>query len=129
MSDKTLRSIPANLTDRSQVLHRVDGRVRNDPVSTDVALLPTERALPIRRFFSWPGKRNYEGSWWSSTVRAHVLFESLLEREYLLAADFDPRVVSIAAQPVALLCRAVPAAKSTTSPIISFGCRTTTDAW
>lgn len=98
-----LQSLPKNLTDSTRILHRVDGTVRNDSVSADVALLPTERALPIRRFFSWPGKRNYDGSWWSSTVRAHVLFESLLEREYLLAADFDPRVVGIAAQPVALL--------------------------
>jgi hypothetical protein len=103
VSDKMLRSLPENLTDRNRILHRVDGTVRNDPVSADVALLPTERALPIRRFFSWPGKRNYEGSWWSSTVRTHLLFESLLEREYLLAADFDARVVGIAAQPVALL--------------------------
>lgn len=103
MSDKMLRSLPKNMTDRTRIRHRVDGMVRNDPVSADVALLPTERALPIRRFFSWPGKRNYDGSWWSSTVRAHVLFESLLEREYLLAADFDPGVVGIAAQPAALL--------------------------
>ncbi len=103
MSNKILRALPKNMTDRARILHRVDGMVRNDSVSADVALLPTERALPIRRFFSWPGKRNYDGSWWSSTVRAHVLFESLLEREYLLAADFDPGVVGIAAQPAALL--------------------------
>ena len=103
VSDKVLRSLPKNMTDSTRILHRLDGTVRNDPVAADVALLPTERALPIRRFFSWPGKRNYDGSWWSSTVRAHVLFESLLEREYLLAADFDTRVVGIAAQPVALL--------------------------
>ena len=51
--------------------------------------LPTERALPIRRFFSLPGKRSYEDSRWSSTVRIHLLFESLMERESLLAADFD----------------------------------------
>jgi hypothetical protein len=95
--------VAENMTDSTRILHRLDGTVRNDPVAADVALLPTERALPIRRFFSWPGKRNYDGSWWSSTVRAHVLFESLLEREYLLAADFDTRVVGIAAQPVALL--------------------------
>lgn len=27
---------------------------------------PFEDALPIREFFAWPGKRNYEGLWWSS---------------------------------------------------------------
>jgi hypothetical protein len=36
-------------------------------------------------------------------VRAHVPFESLLEREYLMSADFDPHVVAVAAQPLALL--------------------------
>jgi hypothetical protein len=34
---------------------------------------------------------------------AHVAFESLLEREYLMWADFEPDIVAIAAQPVALL--------------------------
>lgn len=58
---------------------------------------------PIREFFSWPGKRNYEGLYWSSTSRAHVDFESLLEREYLMAADHAPDIVAIAAQPLALL--------------------------
>jgi hypothetical protein len=77
--------------------------VRDEAASPDVASWPTEDALPIRRFFSWPGKRNYEGSWWSSTTRVHVGFESLLERDYLLAADLDVEVVAIAAQPLALL--------------------------
>ena len=97
------RSLPANSTDRTRALLQLEGRIRNEAVSTDLASLVAERATPIRQFFAWPGKRNYEGLWWSSTVRAHVLFESLLEREYLLAADFDPRVVGISAQPLALL--------------------------
>lgn len=72
-------------------------------MSAEVASLPTEDALPIRQFFAWPGKRNYEGVWWSSTNRGHVEFESLLEREYLLAADATVDVVAVAAQPLALL--------------------------
>jgi hypothetical protein len=40
---------------------RLDGPTRNDDVSPDLALLAVERAIPIRRFFAWPGKRNYEG--------------------------------------------------------------------
>ncbi|HZE16859.1 MAG TPA: hypothetical protein VE197_14795, partial [Mycobacterium sp.] len=62
----------------TRVLMRLDGGVRNDAVSTEVASLPTEDALPIRQFYAWPGKRNYEGAWWSSTNRGHVAFESLL---------------------------------------------------
>jgi hypothetical protein len=97
------QSLPVNSTDRTRVLVRLDGPTRNDDVSPDLALLAVERAIPIRRFFAWPGKRNYEGLWWSSTVCAHVPFESLLEREYLMWADFEPDIVAIAAQPLALL--------------------------
>ena len=62
-----------------------------------------ESSLPVRAFFAWPGKRNYEGPWWSSTVRAHVGFESLLERDFLMLADYDRDVVGIASQPFAVL--------------------------
>jgi hypothetical protein len=98
-----LRSLPHNVMDVTRVLVRLDGAVRNVAVSAEVASLRTEDALPIRQFFAWPGKRNYEGVWWSSTNRGHVAFESLLEREYLLAADADVDVVAVAAQPLALL--------------------------
>ncbi|WP_307857450.1 TnsA-like heteromeric transposase endonuclease subunit [Mycobacterium sp. SM1] len=98
-----VESLPVNATDRTRVLLRLDGATRNDDVSADLALLAVERAIPTRRFFAWPGKRNYEGLWWSSTVRAHVPFESLLEREYLMSADFEPQIVAIAAQPLAFL--------------------------
>jgi hypothetical protein len=80
-----LESLPVNSTGQTRVLWRVDGVVSNGDASADLSLLPLERATPIRRFFAWTGKRNYEGSWWSSTVRAHVPFESLLERQYLMS--------------------------------------------
>ncbi len=91
------------MTDRTRVLYRLNGTLLDEPVSPELAAASTERALPMRQFFAWPGKRNYEGSWWSSTVRGHVVFESLLEREFLLAADYDPEIVGISAQPMALL--------------------------
>lgn len=56
----------------------------------------------MRSFFAWPGKRNYEGSWWSGTVRAHVGFESLLERDFLMHTDYDRAVAGIASQLFAL---------------------------
>lgn len=98
-----LRSLPRNVTDVTRVLACVDGTVQNLQLSHDVGSVPLERATPIREFFSWPGKRNYEGLYWSSTNRRHVDFESLLERDYLLAADNAPDIVAIAAQPLALL--------------------------
>ncbi|WP_267890608.1 TnsA-like heteromeric transposase endonuclease subunit [Mycobacteroides abscessus] len=81
----------------------IDGAVHNLRLSPDVGSLEVARMTPIREFFSWPGKRNYEGLYWSSTNRAHVDFESLLEREYLMAADHAPDIVAIAAQPLAVL--------------------------
>ncbi|MCI4675800.1 TnsA-like heteromeric transposase endonuclease subunit [Candidatus Mycolicibacterium alkanivorans] len=87
----------------TRVLACVDGTVQNLELSLGVGSVRVERATPIREFFSWPGKRNYEGLYWSSTNRGHVDFESLLEREFLLSADAATDVVAIAAQPLALL--------------------------
>jgi len=98
-----LRSLPRNATNVTRVLVCVDGTVQNLQLSPAVVSVRIERATPIREFFSWPGKRNYEGLYWSSTNRGHVDFESLLEREYLLSADTATDVVAIAAQPLALL--------------------------
>lgn len=98
-----LRSLPRNVTDVTRVLTCVDGVLQNLALLPDVGSTRLEQSTPIREFFSWPGKRNYEGVYWSSTNRRHVVFESLLEREYLLTADLANDVVAIAAQPLALL--------------------------
>lgn len=98
-----LRSLPLNATDSVRVLGRFETGVFEASLPGDVASRPFESALPVRSFFAWPGKRNYEGSWWSSTARRHVGFESLLEREFLMLADHGEDVVGIASQPFALL--------------------------
>src|SRR4051812_635578 len=103
MARSSLRPLPGNVTDVTRGLVLLAGGVPNEAVSAEVASLPAEDALPIQQFFAWPGKRNYEGVWWSSANRGHVAFESLLEREYLLAADAAIDVVAVAAQPLALL--------------------------
>jgi hypothetical protein len=92
-----------NATDSVRVLARFEAGMFDAGISRTVSTSRFESTLPVRSFFAWPGKRNYEGSWWSSTVRAHVGFESLLEREFLMAADHDRDVVGIASQPFALL--------------------------
>jgi hypothetical protein len=99
----TLRSLPTHLTSEPRVLVQMDEALLNEAVSASLASLALEKALPVRRFVSWQGKRNYEGVWWSSTTRRHIPFESLLERQYLMAADFDGEVLGIASQPLALL--------------------------
>lgn len=52
------------------------------------------------RVFRWHrDQAHYSGWYWSATMGGHVVYESRLELARLLLADFDPRVVSIAAQP------------------------------
>ncbi|WP_427019132.1 TnsA-like heteromeric transposase endonuclease subunit (plasmid) [Pseudarthrobacter sp. P1] len=98
-----LRSMPSNMADEGRLLACLVDGMANAPVSTALASLALESALPVRAFFSWPGKRNYEGVWWSSTTRSHVGFESLLEREFLMSADYDRDLVGVASQPFAFL--------------------------
>ncbi|WP_078294456.1 TnsA-like heteromeric transposase endonuclease subunit [Mycobacterium sp. D16R24] len=98
-----LRTLPVNATDRVRVFARLNGVIENLEFSTQLSQVPMETAATVREFFSWPDKPNYEGLWWSSTARRHVCFESLLEAEYLMACDYDPNVVAIAAQPMAFL--------------------------
>ncbi|MCA0181102.1 MAG: TnsA-like heteromeric transposase endonuclease subunit [Actinobacteria bacterium] len=57
------------------------------------------RGLPVRSFPSYAGMGHYPGWWWSATVGDHVGYESLLERDRLMLADFDRDVVAILSQP------------------------------
>lgn len=97
--------LPANATETALVLVRLPGaaRVESWHVGAGLNALPVESAEPIRRFYSWSGKRNYEGRWWFSTSRKHVVFESLLERDALMMADFSVEVIAASAQPLAFL--------------------------
>jgi hypothetical protein len=56
-------------------------------------------AIPWRTFRWYAGQRHYSGTWWSSTMRDHVIYESRLELSRLVLADFDPAVRRIVAQP------------------------------
>lgn len=57
------------------------------------------RALPARLPPWHAGQRHYPGLYWTRTTRGHVVYESLLERDRIMLADFDPTVTWIAAQP------------------------------
>lgn len=57
---------------------------------------------PIRDFAWHPKMTHYPGWFWSATMEDLVGYESLLERDWLLLADFDPNVVAIASQPFGL---------------------------
>ncbi|WP_353361463.1 TnsA-like heteromeric transposase endonuclease subunit [Mycobacterium sp.] len=58
-----------------------------------------ECGCPVRRFRSRKGQRHLSGLWWSAKTGGHVDFESWLERDHVMALDFDAAVVGIASQP------------------------------
>jgi hypothetical protein len=59
-------------------------------------------ASPWRTFRWHKGQTHYSGTYWSSTNRDHVIYESRLELARLLLADFDESVQRILAQPFLL---------------------------
>ncbi|MDO5619655.1 TnsA-like heteromeric transposase endonuclease subunit [Kocuria sp.] len=98
------RTLPANVTDTTLVLwSSEDAGWQSQPIDASMSNVRLDDARPAREFAAWPGKRNYEGLWWSSTTRSHVGFESLLERDALLWFDWDADVVGVSSQPVAFL--------------------------
>ncbi|MET7770491.1 TnsA-like heteromeric transposase endonuclease subunit [Nocardia sp. NPDC005366] len=62
-----------------------------------------EIAGPVRSFPSYRGQRNFPGWYWSATLGRRVGFESWVERDHLVALDFDPAVVGVVSQPFRLL--------------------------
>ncbi len=54
---------------------------------------------PVREFSWRPRQGNYPGWLWTATTRTLVGYESLLERDRVLLADFDPAVAGISSQP------------------------------
>jgi hypothetical protein len=58
---------------------------------------------PVRSFPSYRGQRNFPGWYWSTTQGRRIGFESWVERNHLVALDFDPSVVGIVSQPFWLL--------------------------
>jgi hypothetical protein len=67
-----------------------------------VDLAQLAQARPVRDFRPYKGRVHYSGWYWSSTMRGHVVYESLLELRRILLADFDTEVVGIVAQPFQL---------------------------
>ncbi|MYR93157.1 TnsA-like heteromeric transposase endonuclease subunit [Streptomyces sp. SID4937] len=59
-------------------------------------------AAPWRVFRWYRGQRHYSGTYWSATIRDHVIYESRLELARLLFADFDRAVHGVVAQPFLL---------------------------
>lgn len=79
-------------------LRLADGRTREMPLA-DLTSRLVLSAIPWRVPRSRRGQPHLSGLYWSSTVGAHVVYESRLQLARLLLADFDREVVGIAAQP------------------------------
>ncbi|WP_433523819.1 TnsA-like heteromeric transposase endonuclease subunit [Nocardia pseudovaccinii] len=62
-----------------------------------------EIAAPVRSFPSYRGQRNFPGWYWSATLGRRIGFESWVERDHLVALDFDPAVVDLVSQPFRLM--------------------------
>lgn len=67
-----------------------------------VAGIAFEDALPAREFFSYRGQRHFPGLWWLATTGRHVGYESWLERDHVMALDFDRAVTGVSSQPFTL---------------------------
>ncbi len=79
-------------------LRSADRRTRDMPL-VDLTSRLVLSAIPWRVPRSHPGQPHLPGLYWSSTVGAHVVYESRLQLARLLLADIDREVVGIAAQP------------------------------
>src|ERR1039457_1535468 len=60
---------------------------------------PLEWFLPCRAFGSHAGKMSFSGLWWLATTAKHAGYESWLERDHVMALDFDFDVVGLSSQP------------------------------
>lgn len=77
---------------------REDGTGHREPL----AVCAAERfddAVPVRSFHWAKDAAHFPGLWWSSTMSAHVGFESWLERDHVMLMDFDPGITGVASQP------------------------------
>ncbi|MGW0824720.1 TnsA-like heteromeric transposase endonuclease subunit [Streptomyces sp. NPDC002845] len=83
-------------------LRRTDGKLDEDLIWSTTGIDVFEPSIPWRTFRWRNGQQHYSGTHWSSTMRAHVVYESRLELPRLLYADFDQDVTAVFAQPFLL---------------------------
>ena len=94
--------VPCDLPDGIRLVY-ADDRGRQHTVDPhDANFVDFGLAKPLRKPPAYRGQRNFPGWWWSATARSHVLYESWLERHYIIEADRDARVTGISGQPFAL---------------------------
>lgn len=83
-------------------LRRTDGKLDEALIWSTTGIDVFEPSIPWRTFRWRNGQKHHSGTHWSSTMRAHVVYESRLELTRLLYADFDQDVTAVFAQPFLL---------------------------
>ncbi|WP_338673580.1 TnsA-like heteromeric transposase endonuclease subunit [Streptomyces sp. SCSIO 30461] len=91
-----------DLSDAAVSIRLPDGSVLEDEPWSAASVSRLQTAAPWRPFRWYQGQKHYSGTYWSSTMRDHVVYESRLELARLLYADFDHLVWHIVAQPFLL---------------------------
>jgi hypothetical protein len=79
-----------------------DGVVREKKWAAGAPDLGVARTVPWRTFRWRHGQQHYSGTYWSSVMSGHVIYESRLELARLLYADFDRATEAVFAQPFLL---------------------------
>ncbi|MFF4880206.1 hypothetical protein [Micromonospora sp. NPDC000668] len=79
-----------------------DGQDRREPLD-QCWMQPFEAARPIHATRSKRGSKGFAGLWWFATTADHVGYESWLQRDHVMAWDFDPTVLSLAPRPLRLI--------------------------
>lgn len=82
-----------------RIEYQLDG-VRVEIDAADVGSVPFEDCEPVRDFPTWPGKQHYSGLLYMQGVQAHVGFESLAERSFLIELDRREDLGSVTSQPM-----------------------------
>lgn len=101
---RTVAVSPVGVTDVHVSLRGLDDSTVEKPMR-QLRSAQVMRAKPWRTFRNRHGQKHHSGYYWCATVGSHVLYESRLELARLMLADFDPRVVAIAAQPFRIRAR------------------------
>ncbi|MGW4838614.1 TnsA-like heteromeric transposase endonuclease subunit [Streptomyces globisporus] len=83
-------------------LRQEDGAVHEGRWKAGVDDREFARATPWRTFRWRHGQQHYSGTYWSSIMHGHVIYESRLELTRLIYADFDRRTEGVFAQPFLL---------------------------
>ncbi len=81
------------------VSFRTESGVVEDESWTIADSAVLSNTMPWRTFRWYKGQRHYSGTYWSATMRDHVIYESRLELARLIFADFDRAAHRILAQP------------------------------